>query len=346
MISCVNEETLQAYFDGELQPAAAAAVVKHLAECDACADRGYELERAIELMASAFEAELPESVPTEHLRARIEAALARQSAAVETASAAPSFWQHLLDGLTARLNWLALSPRQLAYAGLGVIALVFALWFVIDTGILLPKNGKIALRDKKEVQPSNQGDQKQPGKIQPKPFGEQAPDSRGLKQPDAVASNESGKRIQRPRPKVETRLKEQEARAEILANAGDPLPEANAGMFGAEITRHFEKAQVLLRSFKNADPAAKDFASELAHEKRQSRSLLYQNILLRRNAETSGNLPAEEVLSSLEPVLLDIANLPDRPSPDDLRPVKERLQKNGIIGALQVYSAPLVAANY
>jgi hypothetical protein len=128
--------------------------------------------------------------------------------------------------------------------------------------------------------------------------------------------------------------------AELLAETTD------GGIFDAGMVRHFEKAQMLLRSFRNSDTSGPGFTADLAHEKSQSKSLLYRNILLRRGAETSGNLPAEEVLGSLEPVLLDIANLPDRPSPDEVRSIKDRIHKMEIIGVLQVYSAPLTATNY
>jgi hypothetical protein len=58
-----------------------------------------------------------------------------------------------------------------------------------------------------------------------------------------------------------------------------------------------------------------------------------------------GNLPAEELLGSLEPLLLDIANLPEKPSQDDMRSVKERIQKTEMIATLQIYSAPIMARN-
>ena len=131
----------------------------------------------------------------------------------------------------------------------------------------------------------------------------------------------------------------------IAGTGGHSLP-TDPGVFDAGLVRHFERAQMLLRSFRNSDSSTRAFASDLAYEKRQSKSLLYKNILLRRDAENSGNLPAEEVLGSLEPVLLDIANLPDRPSPDDVRSIKERIHKKEIIGVLQVYSAPSMVAGY
>jgi len=108
-----------------------------------------------------------------------------------------------------------------------------------------------------------------------------------------------------------------------------------ASLFTPETIRHFEKAQLMLRSFRNAAKGSTD----LAYEKQLSQRLLYQNILLRRDAEMKGNLPAEEALSSLEPFLLDIANLPDKPSGNELGEIRERLQRKELIASLQISSA-------
>ena len=110
-----------------------------------------------------------------------------------------------------------------------------------------------------------------------------------------------------------------------------------------ETSKHIEKSQILLRSFRNMDDAGGQDDSDIAYEKQQSRGLLYQNIVLRRDAEAKGNLPVEDLLGSLEPFLIDIANLPERPSKDDVTAIKERMQKKEIISALQIYSAPTLS---
>jgi hypothetical protein len=119
-----------------------------------------------------------------------------------------------------------------------------------------------------------------------------------------------------------------------------------ASLFTPETIRHFEKAQLMLRSFRNASAAKRFAATDLAYERQLSRRLLYQNILLRRDAEMKGNLPAEEALSSLEPFLLDIANLPDNPSPGELGGIRERLQRKELIASLQISSAQPSAPTY
>lgn len=110
-----------------------------------------------------------------------------------------------------------------------------------------------------------------------------------------------------------------------------------------ETARHIERAQLLLRSFRNTRDSGSQPDPDLSYEKQRSRGLLYKNILLRRDAEAKGNMPAEELLGSLEPFLLDIANLPDRPSNGDVRSIKERMQKKEIVSALQIYSAPTLS---
>lgn len=110
-----------------------------------------------------------------------------------------------------------------------------------------------------------------------------------------------------------------------------------------ETARHIERAQLLLRSFRNSRDAGPQPDANLSYEKQGSRELLYKNVLLRRDAEAKGNLPVEELLGSLEPFLLDIANLPEKPSSNDVRSIKERMQKKEIVSALQIYSAPVLS---
>jgi len=110
-----------------------------------------------------------------------------------------------------------------------------------------------------------------------------------------------------------------------------------------ETARHIERAQLLLRSFRNSRDVGSQPDSNLAYEKQDSRELLYKNVLLRRDAEAKGNLPVEELLGSLEPFLLDIANLPDKPSGNEVRSIKERMHKKEIVSALQIYSAPVLS---
>jgi hypothetical protein len=126
----------------------------------------------------------------------------------------------------------------------------------------------------------------------------------------------------------------------------EPIPPAGGGGVTAEarladpedkeVAQHVERAQMLLRAFKNARPAEGDTV-DVAYEKSHARKLLAENATLQLDAETRGDKDTQQVLDRIEPFLLDIANLRDQPSREEVRSIKERMQKNEIIAALQVY---------
>jgi hypothetical protein len=99
---------------------------------------------------------------------------------------------------------------------------------------------------------------------------------------------------------------------------------------------HIAQAQNLLRSIRNIHPGD-DEEIDVTYEKAMSRRLLDQNVVLRRDAETSGKFPVKSLLGDLEPFLVDIANLPDKTTPTELRAIKDRVQKTEIVAALQSY---------
>lgn len=101
------------------------------------------------------------------------------------------------------------------------------------------------------------------------------------------------------------------------------------------IGRHAERVERLLRSFRNASLTAGDPTLDVADARRLSKRLLYNNIALRREAAGAGDLPVEGLLDSVEPVLLDISNLPDTPSPAAVGSIKERIHRRQLVGAMQ-----------
>jgi DNA topoisomerase VI subunit B len=94
---------------------------------------------------------------------------------------------------------------------------------------------------------------------------------------------------------------------------------------------HIEQSQMLLRSFRNAP-------EDIAVERQRFQKLLDRNVLLRCAAIAKGNLVEEEVLTTLEPILVEITNLPDRASAQDVRSITETMKKTEIVAMLQVYS--------
>lgn len=72
---CLDEGTLQGYFDGELSPEKMIWAAAHLAECPRCDGAAREAEAELNLFTRAFAVDNSAKVPTERLRQRIDAAL-------------------------------------------------------------------------------------------------------------------------------------------------------------------------------------------------------------------------------------------------------------------------------
>jgi hypothetical protein len=100
---------------------------------------------------------------------------------------------------------------------------------------------------------------------------------------------------------------------------------------------HLRQAQDLLVSIRNIQFSDDDQEVDVTYEKAESRRLLNENVVLRRDAEMSGKFPAKSVLGSLEPFLIDIANLPEKATPNDVRQIKDRVQKTEIVAELRGY---------
>jgi anti-sigma factor RsiW len=80
---CLDEGILQAYIDGELPREQAAEATAHLAACGACSAALAEAEGATSFFAAAFAPDEALSVPSEVLRARINASIAQLEASAE-----------------------------------------------------------------------------------------------------------------------------------------------------------------------------------------------------------------------------------------------------------------------
>src|SRR5262249_35995731 len=116
---------------------------------------------------------------------------------------------------------------------------------------------------------------------------------------------------------------------EAVAKA-QPEDVLSADVEDFETQKHVERAQMLLRAIRNTEVAA-DETVDVSFEKELSRQLLSENLVLRRNAEANGKFPEKSLLSSLEPFLIDIANLPEQAKADDLRAVKDRVTRTEIV---------------
>ena len=104
-----------------------------------------------------------------------------------------------------------------------------------------------------------------------------------------------------------------------------------------DTAKHIEQSQNLLRSIRNVPTPDSDEEIDVSYDKALSRRLLNENVVLRRDAEMKAKFPTKTLLTDLEPFLIDIANLPDRAKPEEVRAIKERVQKTEIVAALIDY---------
>jgi hypothetical protein len=125
MKECVDEGTLQAYFDGELEGQAAAAVASHLASCLNCAKTARAVENENLLLSSALNLEFAEGVPTERLRQRVETAMTENQIARPGGSNRAGWWESLREQL------FPLPQRAFGYASLAAVIILTAIFGVV-----------------------------------------------------------------------------------------------------------------------------------------------------------------------------------------------------------------------
>lgn len=126
-----------------------------------------------------------------------------------------------------------------------------------------------------------------------------------------------------------------------------PIPTDNPGVLSADLgyldideqdtAKHIEQTENLLRSIRNFPISDTDDEVDVSYDKALSRRLLIENVVLRREAEMKAKFPTKTLLADLEPFLIDIANLPDQAKPEDVRAIKERVQRTEIVAALLDY---------
>ena len=74
------------------------------------------------------------------------------------------------------------------------------------------------------------------------------------------------------------------------------------------------------------------------YEKQRARYLLTTNMLLRRDAEITGDVLNEELLHNLETYLLDIAHIRENETNTEVTSIKNRIQQNEILLVLHIHN--------
>jgi len=152
--------------------------------------------------------------------------------------------------------------------------------------------------------------------------------------PDPVFKSDQSavKKIRKSRPRVKPVITQTTDQSDVLSS-----DLAYLDMDEQDTAKHIEQSKMLLRSIKNVQIPDTDDDIDVTYDKALSRRLLNENVVLRRDAEMKAKFPTKTLLADLEPFLIDIANLPDRARPEDVRVIKERVQKTEIVAALLDY---------
>lgn len=322
MHDCVktNEQLVDLVFE-ELGPEDRGRVLSELEGCQHCLAQYRAMSETLRVFDQAAEVELPDESYWAGYETRLRTRLQQER---------PNL-QRRLASWVAGLGLLTVQPRALA-AGLALLLLALGWWNWQRRQLVSPPPNTPELA-KATPTPSLKPEVRDEAvAVVPKPGGK--------------ANRQKPVHSKAAKPNGSPTIQRAEPREELVASGVEVARFTQSvavnSLFNPETTKHFEKAQLLLRSFRNASVikgSQQKTAIDLAYEKQLSRRLLYQNILLRRDAELKGNLPAEEALNSLEPFLLDIANLPDKPSPAELNGIRQRMQRKELIAALQINAA-------
>ena len=155
MNTCIDEGTLQAWFDGELAADEAATVAAHLASCNQCAAAAQAVEAENVMLSEALAPEFAAPIPTEALRQRLDSAVAKLHDREVPAA------KSLRSGVFAEL----FSFRPLAYASAAAMIVLVAV-----IGLVYLKNQKpttVANNNKAAVTPERVKDSPEIVKEQP-----------------------------------------------------------------------------------------------------------------------------------------------------------------------------------
>ena len=303
-MSCDYTEKVSSLIDGELNQAEMREVERHLVSCEQCEEARADF-LSLRSQISNYEASVPGQVQSRAL-AKILAGRANRA----TSSVGRSWgW-----------NW---GYAAGALASIAIVALFIGLSFLKE-----PEHVAIEFPS---PAPSPV--------VSPTPTPE--PDKQQSPEPDKPQTpREQPKPVRRPSAR-EPKPGEQFATIPKPNRIPEPVRPADSQTMTA---LHFEKAETLLRAFRNVQLDDPDAATEVDYERKRAKQLVYQNMMLRREADASGDVQIASLLENLEPILLDIANLPASPDEAAVRVIRERVERKNIVALLQVNSTALARA--
>ncbi|HEY6804178.1 MAG TPA: zf-HC2 domain-containing protein [Pyrinomonadaceae bacterium] len=297
-------ELLEEYFDGELVERESSEVASHLSTCVMCANESAALTAEQELF-SRYDREFEVSTLI------WEQVAQRTIAPVVTPASSGNKFGEWFVGLF-KVPTLGFS---VATAALILIAVLVGAGYLRNRPVSKVVETVADGHDPRQVEPPSE-------KIFPTP----KPTVELPERSPVIAVNRSPK-VRRSLPKQSPIDQSDVVSTDLGYQDPDDKDTAN----------HLEQTQNLLRSFKNVRLNDGEQEIDVTYDKAVGRRLLNENIVLRREAEAKARFPTKALLSDLEPFLIDIANLPDQAKPEDVRAIKERVQKTEIVAALIGY---------
>lgn len=305
-MSCNFTERISSLIDGELSTAEAREVERHLHGCSECQQVRADFLN-LRSQIAGFETSLAPAVQNRALKKILS-----------TPRRAP-----------ARGFAWSFGTSAVAFATLLVVAAIIGL-LMYQSSNTRTNDNHVAVQTPTPV-PSASVQQKQP-----EPEASPAP-SKGNEE---TAPRRSPSPAPAKKQPVVREPKPGEQFASIPSNT-DLVRSADAQTMTA---LHFEKSESLLVAFRNVRLNDPSTASEVAYERKRAQQLVLQNMMLRREADAAGDVQISSLLENLEPILIDISNLPDKPDQDAVRVIRERVERKNIVPLLRVNSTALARA--
>jgi hypothetical protein len=339
-MSCDFTEQVSLLIDGELLANDVSRVERHVASCLECQEaRADFLNLRREIVDYRFALD-----PRTQERALVKILSNRDSAATRQPTSSAPGWRERLAASFGVPRFAAMATACALLLVAGVIGLMIYRSAHRETAVAnLPANDQrptsVAQVPTPEPQPSIQQPGAQPTLVTQK----KRPEGQNRREIQQTAVNKQRER----RVPVQPSLPKEPAPNFVAVNASTTARTApNSVRVSSADTesltaRHVEQSSLLLRAFRNARV---EEDAELSHEKHRAEQLLYQNILLRREATQKGNVQVASLLDSLEPILIDIANLPERPAAEEVTTIKQRMERKNLVALLQVNSTQLARA--
>jgi hypothetical protein len=349
-MNCERTEEISRLIDGEMAPAEARAVERHLNECDGC--------RQVRADFLNFRSQIT------NYQSLVDPAATRQALAkvISPQGALASERQKTKRSLRSQFP-SAFAPLRFNPAFVTALALLLtgAIAFVIYRA---QQDNRSGVSQSPVAQETAANSPTAPPEVQA------VDGSSNLTGSDEQLADNSNRKTKKPGPR-ETGTNKRKSNSPLRPSREQGTPKPPQVRYWAPPTyarsnervvpggnqlasavdpsggnlRHLEQSELLLRSFRNIRFGEKGGGPDVSYERRRAQQLVYQNMLLRREADAAGNIEMATLLGSLEPILLDIANLRGRPRNEEVKVIRERVERQSLVPLLQVSSLAVLRTN-